>query len=179
MDNICLDCALCCDGTLFTSAPVTAADDFAPLAAKGARIVKIEDRTTFRLPCPAVSEGCCSIYERRPAVCREVSCLLRLRYDAGLVTFDEARSCIANAKELRDRIRPQLERLFGTPGPHALSGLFKLLHAAVDGQPSQLRERPENAELLLDVTALRLLIRRHFDPSRWNPADVRRPDSHA
>jgi Fe-S-cluster containining protein len=179
VDNICLDCALCCDGTLFTSAPVTAADDFGPLAAKGARIVKIEDRTTFGLPCPAVSDGCCSIYERRPGVCREVSCLLRLRYDAGLVTFDEARSRIANAKELRDRIRPQLERFFGRPGPHALSGLFKLLLAEVDGQPSRLRGRPENAELLLDVTALRLLIRRHFDPSRWNPEEAFRPDSRA
>jgi Fe-S-cluster containining protein len=177
MDNICIDCALCCDGTLFTSVPVDATDEFGPLAASGARLLKIEDRTTFRLPCPAVAGGCCSIYDRRPAICREVSCLLRLRYDAGLVSFDEARSRIASAKELRDRIRPELEGFFGSPGPHAVSELFNLMHAEIDGHASALRERPEHAELLLDVTALRLLIRRHFDPSRWTPEEASRADA--
>jgi Fe-S-cluster containining protein len=176
MDNICLDCALCCDGTLFTSVPVTDADDREPLAASGVRLMKIEDRTAFRLPCPAVAKGCCSIYERRPAICREVSCLLRLRYDAGIVSFDEARSRIASGKELRDKIRPELERFFGESG-HAVAELFKLMHAEFDGQGSPLREVPENAGLLLDVTALRLLIRRHFDPSRWNPDEASRPES--
>lgn len=175
-DNICLDCALCCDGTLFTSVPVADADDREPLAASGVFLMKIEDRTTFRLPCPATAGGCCSIYERRPAVCREVSCLLRLRYDAGLVSFAEARSRIAEGKEFRDRIRPRLEQFFGSPG-HAVAELFKLMHAEFDGQASPLRERTENAELLLDVTALRLLIRRHFDPSRWNPDEASRPES--
>jgi len=173
MDNICLDCALCCDGTLFTSVPVAATDDREPLAAM--RLMKVEDRTTFRLPCPAVANGCCSIYDRRPAICREVSCLLRLRYDAGLVSFDEARSHIAEGKELRDRIRPELERFFGSPGPHAVAELFKELNAEVDGRPSALRARPEHADLLLDVTTLRLLIRRHFDPSLWNPKEASRP----
>ena len=121
--------------------PIEAADDREPLAASGIRLMKSEDRTTFRLPCPAVAGGCCSIYERRPAICREVSCLLRLRYDAGLVSFDEARARIASAKELRDQIRPELERFFGSPG-HAIAELFKLLNAEVDGHPSALRERP-------------------------------------
>ena len=176
MDNICLDCALCCDGTLFTSVAVTGDDDREVLVASGVRLMKVGDRTTFRHPCPAVANGCCSIYERRPASCREMRCLLRLRYDASLVSFDEARSSIASAKELRDKIRPELDRFFGEPG-HAVSELFKLMHAEFDGQGSALRERPENAGLLLDVTALRLLIRRHFDPSRWNPDEAARPES--
>jgi Fe-S-cluster containining protein len=175
MDNICLDCALCCDGTLYTSAPVDVADDREPLESAGVHWMKIEGRTTFGLPCPAVAGGCCSIYERRPVVCREVSCLLRLRYDAGLVSFDDARSRIARLKEMRDRIRPQLESFLGTPGPHAIADLFKLLSAEFDGKASALRERPEHADLLLDVAAIRLLIRRHFDPGRWNPEEASRP----
>ena len=174
-ENICLDCALCCDGTIYTSAPVGAADDLEPLRATGAHWMKVEDRTTFRLPCSAVAGGCCSIYDRRPAVCREVSCLLRLRYDAGLVSFDDARSRIAGVKELRDRIRPQLESFFGAPGPHAIAELFKLLKVEFDGKASTLRGRPEHADLLLDVAALRLLLGRHFDPARWNPEEASRP----
>jgi len=173
--NICLDCAVCCDGTIYTSVPVGPADDLEPLRATGVHWMKVEDRTAFRLPCSAVAGGCCSIYDRRPAVCREVSCLLRLRFDAGIVSFDDARSRIDEVKALRDRIRPQLAAFFDTPGPHAIAELFALLHAEFDGKASALRARPEHADLLLDVAALRLLLGRHFDPARWNPEEASRP----
>lgn len=173
-ENICLDCALCCDGTICTSVQVDGADNLERLAASGVHALKVDGRTTFRLPCPAVAGGCCSIYENRPATSREMNCLLRLRYDAGLVSFDDARSRIAGVKELRDRIRPQLDAFFGTPGPHAIADLFKLLKAEFDGKSSALRGRQEHAELLLDVAALRLLLR-HFDPTHWNPDEASRP----
>jgi len=179
MDNICLGCALCCDGTIFATLTLRDGESAEHLAASGANLLNVAGRTTFRQPCAAKGEGCCSIYVDRPLVCREYDCELRRRHNAGEVSFDHARSLIASVIELRDRIRPELARFLDAPGPPALADIFPVLKAGAGGAASALRAHDQHADFLVDVAALRFLLLRHFEISRWNPQEASRPDAGA
>jgi uncharacterized protein len=175
MDNICLDCGLCCDGTMFSKVDVGEADSVESLAASGVHVLSVDGKSAFRQPCSAFGAGCCSIYENRPAICRGYRCALRTRYDAGETSFGEARSRIVSAIDLRDRIRPELERLAESPGPHCLGDLYKLLDAKFAAIESPLRERRQDAEFLLNVNSLKILLLRHFE--RRPPSSEEAPQS--
>ena len=179
MENICLGCALCCDGTIFTDVTMHEGDSAEHLAASGVDLLNLAGRTTFRLPCAAMGDGCCSIHADRPLVCREYDCHLRRRHDAGEVSFDHARFLIASVMELRDRIRPELARFFDVPGPHVIADLYPMLKSGVVGTESSLRARDQHADVLVDVAALRFLLLRHFEISRWNRHEASRPDAGA
>ena len=147
-----------------------------PSRHRGVRLLEVDGKTMFRLPCAAAGAGCCTIYDNRPAICREVSCVLRRRYDDGKVSFDDARFLIASAIALRDRIRPQLGRFFDAPGPHALADLYRLMKAGVDG----VEFRPcagRACGIAARCRRPRNLLMRHFEPGRWNreePPDLAR-----
>ncbi|MEM9762768.1 MAG: hypothetical protein AAF968_09685 [Pseudomonadota bacterium] len=88
--EICLDCGLCCDGSLFWAVPVDK-DDPAPVARDA------EGR--LRQPC-ACFEGVCTIYEHRPAACRAFDCRVLLAVMAGQLDREAALSEIAKMRRI-------------------------------------------------------------------------------
>ncbi len=105
--SICVGCGLCCDGTVLTHLAVRDDSDLGmPLAALGVTIIVEAEPPVFELPCPAVSEGVCTIYHlHRPGACGAFECDLSAAVLAGDVGADEARSVIAATVALRDRVR--------------------------------------------------------------------------
>ena len=105
--SICVGCGLCRDGTVLTHIAVRDDSDLGmPLAALGASIIVEADPPVFELPCPAVSDGVCTIYHlHRPGACGWFECDLSSAVLAGAVGADEARAVIAATVALRDRVR--------------------------------------------------------------------------
>ncbi len=72
-DTLCLSCGLCCSGPFFGFVELQPGDDaialgaLLPLERKGDKII-------FKLPCAAQRGACCSIYDRRPRICRGYRC---------------------------------------------------------------------------------------------------------
>ena len=105
--SICVGCGLCCDGTVLTHLAVRDESDLGmPLAALGVSIIVEADPPVFELPCPAVSEGVCTIYHlHRPGACAWFECDLSRSVLAGETPVDEARAVIGATIALRDRVR--------------------------------------------------------------------------
>jgi Fe-S-cluster containining protein len=102
--SICIGCGFCCDGTLHGHADIDPDDQPAVLAA-GMAIIRDGEKLMFRQPCPNFSCGRCSVYAKRPAVCRGYRCKLRKGVDEGRIGVAEARGKIEIVKRLMVRIR--------------------------------------------------------------------------
>ena len=100
-------CGLCCDGTVLSHLAVSDPSDLGlPLQSLGVELVVVSDPPVFALPCPAVVDGVCSVYDRhRPRACAQYRCALLRAVESGDTTVTEARSVIADTIALRDRVR--------------------------------------------------------------------------
>lgn len=91
VSELCLDCGLCCDGTLFGTGRLEAADS----ALARETVLAGEAPGTFRQPCAALEGKLCRIYEQRPAACRAFDCTLVRELAAGHGSLEEARADLA------------------------------------------------------------------------------------
>ena len=164
LKNICIDCGMCSDGTMYRWVGLREGDQLEPLSSAGAVFVARDAETLFQLPCPAFRGGCCSIYESRPKICRDYRCFLLRRYEAGDVSFEEARARITRTMALRDRVRSAMAAFVEPPASEALSGLYRLMAVKFDAMPDPVASRRERAEMLLDIAALRVVLAREFEP---------------
>ncbi|MBL0311130.1 MAG: YkgJ family cysteine cluster protein [Holophagaceae bacterium] len=162
--SICIDCSMCCDGTMYRTVDIEAGEDIAPLQAAAVAFTVEAELTSFLQPCSAFCHGSCSIYDGRPSVCRKYRCALLRRVDAGEVAYDEARKLIANATAIRDRVRHELERLVQPQEPLALDGLYKPMFARWESATDRAAMKKAQSRLILDITALRVLLSRYFEP---------------
>jgi Fe-S-cluster containining protein len=137
----------------------------------GLKLHLVQGNQQFHQPCSASREGQCTIYESRPGACREYGCALLVKHEAGEVTSASAHSIITSAKLLRDKLRPQLEKLAGVSEPRSIRALYRLSKSQLDSATQGPNERRQNAELLLDMAALRALLTKHFRFSRTDASE--------
>ncbi len=163
MTSICVGCGMCCDGTMYRTVEVGEGDQRDLLETAGLAFTIKDDAACFQQPCPAFGGGRCSIYEGRPAVCRDYRCLLLRRLEAGEVPHDEASALIAQTTVLRDRVRSGLTAYVDTQELLSLDGIYRLMLAKFDAQPDPAAARRDRGELLLEVVALRVLLAREFE----------------
>lgn len=80
LDNICFDCGLCCNGTIFDKVRVEGGDDLI-------------------LPCiNLTNENKCSIYENRPERCKVFECKILWAYKQDKITRVNALQLIEDTK---------------------------------------------------------------------------------
>lgn len=108
LEDLCQQCGLCCDGTLFTRVPVRA-EEIIPEAALAVVTAPTGARHVPQR-CAAL-EGCrCSVYDARPFACRRYECLLYAAFREDEVSLDDALQVIARAKHLQTHARaPELQ----------------------------------------------------------------------
>lgn len=97
--SICLDCGLCCNGTLHARVTCSAEDSEAVTAA-GLSLERTEEGWTFSQPCPRLENHSCQVYEIRPPICRSYRCALLERTESGAMSAAEARARIREVKGL-------------------------------------------------------------------------------
>jgi len=98
-DALCMECGLCCDGTLFGSV-IVAPDEEARLRRVGLPVVDQDGALSLNQRCTALSGCLCSIYAERPAACAQYECLLRKGVVAGTKTEEQGRVDIARMRAL-------------------------------------------------------------------------------
>src|SRR5262245_34179947 len=88
--ELCLQCGLCCDGTLFYQARLRVGEEDL-VESLGLEIEpKPDGGIGMPLPCPKLIDGACSLYTvGRPAVCGEYQCSLLIGYQAGTANLSE------------------------------------------------------------------------------------------
>jgi hypothetical protein len=89
--ELCLQCGLCCDGTLFTNAVLKDGEqDYTESLGMVVETNPDGTRGNAMLPCPLFLDGCCSVYTiPRPSICGAYRCELLKAYVAGSKTMDE------------------------------------------------------------------------------------------
>lgn len=109
LSELCLDCGLCCDGTLFRQVKITESER-AALITLGIGVGAKKGAPVMPLPCGKLNGKCCTIYEARPGGCRAFVCALGTKLTRKEVTLDEAK---AHVREMQARLAVLREVLGG------------------------------------------------------------------
>ncbi|RLB64679.1 MAG: hypothetical protein DRI90_04035 [Deltaproteobacteria bacterium] len=149
--ELCTDCGICCDGTLFSSVSLDAAG---LVAARAHRLPVLETATESRLelPCAALRGMLCEIYDERPECCADYACELRLQVDDGRLTLADGQEIIEATRALRAQV---VEAVGATPwwADH---------RSALEAERTNPSWAREKGELLAHLKALEKLVRHHF-----------------
>ena len=104
--QLCQQCGMCCDGTLFNMVGLKTGETSRVPAAKLPLKRDEKDKEFFNQPCLAFKDGCCSVYHDRPRACRSYHCILHRQVLNGSTDFDAAAHLVqqtrAEARWLRD-----------------------------------------------------------------------------
>jgi Fe-S-cluster containining protein len=161
IDQLCPNCGLCCDSTLFGDVELRAGDDAKRLKQLGLTLVqKTKSKLAFAQPCACFDGKLCGIYGDRPRQCRKFECGLLKRVDAGEMTAGAALNKITEAKILAGKVRRLLRSLGQNDEQLALTKRYsQAMSAPVDlsDDDSELR-----GELMLAVNDLMQVLQRDF-----------------
>lgn len=112
--EICVNCGICCDGTLFDHAELEPGEmSSGELPSKIAQNYrKVGEKERFLLPCHYF-EGKCTIYDQKKAVvCSAFRCQLLKDFSKGRILKNDADKIVSNALKFRDEILELYKRTF-------------------------------------------------------------------
>ena len=163
IDQLCPNCGLCCDSTLFADVELRAGDDVKRLAKLGLTIEnKTRTKLAFAQSCACFDGKFCRIYADRPKRCRTFECGLLKRVQAGELGADAALKAIAKAKRQADKVRGLLRQLGQNDEHLAMTKRY----AAAMSAPIDLAGGESHAELrgelMLAVDELMRQLQRDF-----------------
>lgn len=138
LEQLCLKCGLCCDGTLFTHVALTD-EEQKRLPSLGGVI---------RQRCPALAADLkCSVYAERPKACSRFVCMLGRAHEEGEVGLDEALALVGEVRSLRERIDALV------PGPGSVVYKARLYEA--EGPDASVAVEVREARRALERFSLR------------------------
>ena len=137
LERLCLECGLCCDGTLFTHVALTEAE-----------ATRLGFDGVLRQPCENLGAGCrCAVYENRPKGCARFVCFLGMAFQDGEVQFEEALETVREAQRLREHLDALV------PGP--LPAIPRARIYEDKGPDSELAVKVREARRALEAYSLR------------------------
>ena len=142
MENLCLQCGLCCNGVLFADVRRERGDQSPLFTQHGPRVPQ---------PCPAFNSGdCkCALYTNRPARCRKFECKQLLAVADGKISAAHALKKIKATRKLAAQVTELLGRFEVKPDSEKLplSKRFQAVQRAAErGQVA-----PEHFDTLADL----------------------------
>jgi len=109
VDDLCPNCGLCCDSTLFADVELRKSDDPKRLTKLGLEIwQKTRTKLAFPQPCACFDGKWCKIYGDRPTRCRLFECGLLKKVSRGDMTTRAALKRITEAKAQAAHVRDLL-----------------------------------------------------------------------
>ena len=157
--DLCTQCGLCCDGTIYPKARAFP-DDLTGLAEHGLTVLGQgeDEKLAFALPCPRLKGTCCTIYQERFTVCRRFRCALLQRLDGGEIDVTAALATVAKARALVAAAEPEAR---------TVARRFEQRRSTSDWRDiadPELREAAGRRKLL--ITALEHYLNKHFRHQR-------------
>jgi uncharacterized protein len=158
---LCLQCGLCCQGTLHRGAALKPEDE-AIASLLRLPIYEKPGGRGFTLPCPWHREGRCGVYDVRPSPCREYECDLLERHLRGDVSLEDALKTVGTAKEMARDLRAAMK---SRGLPHS-GNLWNALEQFAHRQQGKAHSPAVHRDAAILLLAGRLLaqVRRHFEP---------------
>lgn len=162
IDQLCPNCGLCCDSTLFADVELRPGDDPQRLAKLGLIVQqKTKTKLAFSQPCARFDGRFCQIYAERPQRCRLFECGLLKRVASGAITADNALKKISEAKARAEKVRELLRQSRQRDERTALTHRYaEAMRAPVD--LSEERNADRHGELMLEVSNLMQMLERDF-----------------
>jgi len=162
IEQLCPNCGLCCDSTLFADVELRAGDDAARLKKLGLALEKKgRNKTAFAQPCACFDGKLCTIYRDRPKRCGSFECGLLKRVEAKELTSGAALKKISEAKKRAENVRCLLREL----GQHDERVALTHRYSEVMSAPMDLSvedDAEKRGELMLAVSGLMQLLQRDF-----------------
>ena len=166
VEQLCLACGLCCDGTLFDNVQLGPGDDAKRLKGLGLPVAVTRARaplTYFRQPCAALcADRKCRVYTDRPAQCRNFECGVLKDAQAGRITFAAALRLVRQARRRADNIRRLLRELGDTEEHRSLGDRFHRTQRRLESGTAGAAAADTFAELSLAVHAFNLRAHEKF-----------------
>ena len=150
LSTLCQNCGLCCDGSIFTQVSLQPAEADALRHHSLPLSQRADGTLVLELPCAALDDRSCTVYEDRPAPCRAYRCNLHIALDEGEVSLKEALEVVEGA---HTRIRAVEAALppRGADAPRSvLQRARRRAHAQGGSLPPAAHEALERAEVYLD-----------------------------
>ena len=99
MSDLCTNCGYCCSRLFFTWVEL-AEDEQASPPPRIQMNAKSDKKLGFTLPCPALQDCKCTVYEQRPKACRVFECDLLKDLKEGRTNLETAQEVVAETKRL-------------------------------------------------------------------------------
>lgn len=131
LSELCLDCGLCCDGTLFRHVRISSAER-QQLEVLGIATGQKKQQDVMWLPCGKLEGKCCSIYEQRPGGCQRFVCALGQRLEHKEIDFADAKRLV---EEMQARLA-FLQSVFSSPNGEPVLRYARACIDATDKQVS-------------------------------------------
>ncbi len=162
IEQLCPNCGLCCDSTLFADVELRAGDDARRLKKLGLTLEKKgQGKLAFAQPCACYDGKLCGIYHDRPRRCRTFECGLLKRVEANAMTAGAALKTISAAKVQAEKVRGLLRSLGQRDEKMALTHRYAAaMSAPIDLSDAGNAER--HGELMLAVNDLMKRLERDF-----------------
>ena len=116
LSALCLECGLCCDGTLFRHVEISVPER-ERLVQLGIGVGQKSKHEVMWLPCGKLNGKCCSIYEARPGGCQRFVCALGKRLESRELDLGVA---MAHVKDMQARVEALRALLPPPPGEPVL-----------------------------------------------------------
>ena len=161
VDQLCPNCGLCCDGTLFADVELRAGDDTKHLAKLGLSVRKKgQVKVAFTQPCACFDGRLCKIYSQRPKHCQLFECGLLKKVNTGEMKASAALKKIAKAKKLVTKLEELLGAFERDDADTALSERY----AAAMHEPADLASghADRHGELMRAYSDLMAVAQRDF-----------------
>jgi Fe-S-cluster containining protein len=163
VEQLCPNCGLCCDSTLFADVELRAGDNVQRLKKLGLTLAKKEQgKLAFAQPCACFDGKLCGIYHDRPKRCRLFECGLLKKVQAEEITADAALKKIKTAKIQAEKVRALLRTTGHRDEQMALTHRYTaVMSAPIDLKASE-NDSELRGELMLAVSDLMQTLQRDF-----------------
>jgi Fe-S-cluster containining protein len=159
-EDLCRECGLCCDGTLFDLVKLEPTDDAAKLNALGLAVTVSRGKAPVaRIPQPCAAlcaDRTCRLYAIRPAQCRVFECGVFKDAKAGRVSFPSALRIVKATRRRADQVRRLLRELGDTDEHRALGERFHRTSERLESSDTDAETKAKFADLSLAVHHLKL-----------------------
>lgn len=162
IEQLCPNCGLCCDSTLFADVELRKGDDPQRLAKLGLTVLqKTKAKLAFAQPCACFDGKFCTIYATRPERCRLFECGLLKRVQSGEMTASAALQKISEAKTLAEKVRKLVGEAGQPDEQMALTHRYaEAMRAPVDLTMEDAADK--RGELMLAVNELMQMLQLNF-----------------
>jgi hypothetical protein len=163
VEQLCPNCGLCCDSTLFADVELRAGDDPPRLEQLGLSLfTKGRKKPAFAQPCACFDGKLCGIYPDRPKRCRTFECGLLKRVQAGKLDAGAALKSIAIARRKAEKVRALLRQLGQNDGHLPMSKRYAQAMSAPINLSDHEDDSERRGELMLAVDDLMKQLQRDF-----------------